>query len=554
MLLASALNHLLRIWDSGHLDPASSRLEQLVPVTLIQIMNRTLLDQSSDGSWGFGSVEVTAYAVLCLASVSPFPWTCLVRDQISCALEKGQQFLSHSRERWAKPERIWVEKVNYGSDVLSRSYCIAAMHSRVSTQEWGSAVTKLLNNSSTTVSNLTKMFSILPIFSKTPHWILDASILEGRTFLPELQRVKTEIFADETSAMAKDKYMEYIPCTWAAIKNSKKLFVNSTILWDMMIISMLDFLIDEYMESTIVQLCDTDLDFVSDIIRRLCSGQFAQTGVKRKRDCSDDEFDCSNGHPVTTTKGVGTSEITTKMMITLERFIKYILNHSHVLLASDSDKSQLLTELQVFLIAHITQIQDNNRFSRQISHSSNKISTFLTPRTSYYTWVHTTAAEHISCPFSFAFYTCLIGASSSTPSTDCFSSVQQKYLAHDLCMHLAVMSRLYNDYASVRRDCEEKNLNSVNFPEFRARGSEVSTRQEGDDGLLEKEEEVRQKVLALADYEKACARVAGERLGCELRKDGRGRESIWEAMELFSAVTELYAELYVVRDLSNRVK
>ena len=110
MLLASTLNRLLRAWDSGLLDSASPHLEHLVSVTLIQVMNRTLMDQSPDGSWGDKSVEVTAYAVLCLASVSPFPWTLSVRDQISFALERGQQFISRSREGWVEPQHVWSKK------------------------------------------------------------------------------------------------------------------------------------------------------------------------------------------------------------------------------------------------------------------------------------------------------------------------------------------------------------------------------------------------------------------------------------------------------------
>ena len=316
-----------------------------------------------------------------------------------------------------------------------------------------------------------------------------------------------------------------------------------------MVISMLDFLVDEYMESTVVQLDEANLDSVSKLIQRLCCGRQAHIGVKRRRSCPRDELDDSTSRPISRLNGADVSENTTSIMVTIERYINYILNHSHILRASDYDRSQLRTELQVFLMAHITQIQDNSRFNRQTSHFSNSISTFLTPRVSYYKWVHTTAAEHISCPFSFAFYSCLIGASSSATSADCFQSVKQKYLANDLCMHLAVMSRLYNDYASVKRDLEEKNLNSVNFPEFQARDKVMTG-----GGLIDDKEECREKVRALADYEKTCARMAGEMLACELRANRRGRENIWEAMELFSAVTELFAEIYMTRDLTNRVK
>ena len=37
-------------------------------------------------------------------------------------------------------------------------------------------------------------------------------------------------------------------------------------------------------------------------------------------------------------------------------------------------------------------------------------------------------------------------------------------------VHIGAYNRMYNDYSSIIRDLEERNLNGVNFPEFLADG------------------------------------------------------------------------------------
>ena len=39
-------------------------------------------------------------------------------------------------------------------------------------------------------------------------------------------------------------------------------------------------------------------------------------------------------------------------------------------------------------------------------------------------------------------------------------------MAHKMNAHLGAVYRMYNDYGSIVRDREERNPNSVNFPEF----------------------------------------------------------------------------------------
>ncbi|MCJ1479795.1 hypothetical protein MMC13_008481 [Lambiella insularis] len=102
------------------------------------------------------------------------------------------------------------------------------------------------------------------------------------------------------------------------------------------------------------------------------------------------------------------------------------------------------------------QTKDNLRFAQQeATPDSAEVLVFQAPGISFPDWTATTGARSVSALMSFAFLACLLSASSSTSSTlakdsaNCFDSVYLQYLAHDLALHVACMSRLYNDWGSL---------------------------------------------------------------------------------------------------------
>ena len=105
---------------------------------------------------------------------------------------------------------------------------------------------------------------------------------------------------------------------------------------------------------------------------------------------------------------------------------------------------------------------------------------------------------------------------------------------------------MYNDYGSLARDTDEQNLNSVNFPEFhlksrsRARASEETW-----------DERAKSNLLWIADYERQGLQVALALLAAEL---GDAQQPTVEAVKLFINVTDLYGQIYVLRDIGTRTK
>ena len=464
MLLSEALAHLVYLWDNGPLASLPHRLvHHRIPLVLVQVLNKTLHSREPDSHWLTRlPLEEIAYSVLTLAATASLPWPKSVQEEISIAIRDGRRVLSQSSHSWAQAPYLWIEKVSYGSSILSQGYCLAAMKTTKATHPWSKKMEALLTDSSETVPNLSKIFSRIKTLSEQPIWRLESSIMEGLLFLPQLKTVRSEIFPRHSNT--KDDYLPYIPCIWTVINHCSGLFQSATILLDMMVVSLLDFLVDEYMESVVARCNSDDLDQVEQFVSVACQGFELRSSKSLKHLLPENELVWDGCATLTSPKVTQCSRDLIRIKTTLSRYVEFILSHPRIRDASTFDRNRLQKELQSFLASHIIQIRDNIRFSQQTTASDGSIAVFHIPRSSFYSWTHTTASKHISAPFSFAFYTCLIGSTLGNGDS-CFLSARQDYLAQDLSLHLAVMSRLYNDYASVPRDRAEKNLNSVNFPE-----------------------------------------------------------------------------------------
>ena len=293
--------------------------------------------------------------------------------------------------------------------------------------------------------------------------------------------------------------------------------------------------VDEYMEAAMAQFSETDLEQVKIIVEELCAADQCEGSNAQKRpfegpvhaDYRDEKLPplpTTNENELSKTDPIHAEADEKHAVSSLVSFraiiggyIREMLAHPNILRASSTDRARLRFSLRTFLLAHVAQTEDNSRFLHQRARDTATASVFTASRNSFYTWAHSTGADSVSCPFSFAFLTCLISAFSATshtklPTSDCFGSVRQKYLAEDLYSHLAVMSRLYNDTGSLKRDWLEANVNSINFPEFYScidDGSPHATN----------ERDLKETLLGLAEYERGCVDVALTRLLSDLKQD-----------------------------------
>ena len=98
-----------------------------------------------------------------------------------------------------------------------------------------------------------------------------------------------------------------------------------------------------------------------------------------------------------------------------------------------------------------------------------------------------------------------------------------------------------NDLGSVTRDRKEKNLNSVDFPEFRV----------ADDRQGPKAADEKYQLSQIIEYERKCCKLALENLeqlgksGSSGRKEGAARP-----LKFYFFITDIYNDVYSMRDIS----
>ena len=185
--------------------------------------------------------------------------------------------------------------------------------------------------------------------------------------------------------------------------------------------SMLDFLVDEYMDSTVANLSEMDLSSLCIRISALCKG------VKTEADGKSDDPTRTvekTAHPNHQDESLGP-------ISAIEMVLRTFIGNPEQFFAKLVFSSGRASD---FFLSHLEQIYDNIRLRRHQPQPRDLATCFLSPRGSHYIWSY-----HTSCGLSFNFYICCLDASSHQYS-DFFESADEKYLAQDLCAHLGTMS------------------------------------------------------------------------------------------------------------------
>lgn len=494
MLLANALLDLVVAWSKGHLTTPS--IEELIktdiPIVVSQLFSKTVADQWEDGSWGH-SVERTAYSILLLAYISRLPWPVSLHKVACASLLRGKGYLKLHASEWSEGEYIWIEKINYRLPILCEAYCLAAMKVSADEKAWTSEVKDIFTVSEKYLETMSKFLEQLPLFqSASPDRLLFAMV-EARFYQVKLNGIRLDIFPRDNLRMSKDKYLEFIPVCWTTVNATNGFPLSGEIMWDMMVISMLNYQVDEYMESVVGGLPESSLSELKSVIEAAC-------------------FDSPPG-PAPSPR---LSEVTDVIL----RFIRHVRHHRRVLGCPPRAQMEVAEELRKFLHAHMEHNADNSNIKSAKGRS-------------YFDWVRSTGANDTSCPYSFSFFTCLISCEGRQP---CISTAKQRYFARALGLHLATMCRQYNDFGSCSRDQQENNLNSLDFSEFNGIISEHS--------IVSR----KQDLMDIADFERSCMQVCFSHLSGEIDDMAAAR------IKAFIDVTDLFGQIYVAQDIASRLK
>lgn len=318
-------------------------LETQIPATLTQILNRTLCTQLPNGSWGVNPcAEVTAYAVIVVKELSALPGVVLVGEEIKSAIQTGQASLAAHHDHWTIPQYLWIEKVTYGNPTLSKAYCLTAMRPLQTDCFRQDRLDNLVSIPEEAVKKSVCIVSMLPCFRDV-----------ARTDIPPRQQ------------HAKNEYLALIPLTWIVTNNVKDLFLHANLLWDMIILTVCNFRVDEYMETSVKTMDNTSLQRAKTIIHELCAGESRLTReTKSGKRPHEGSAIMLNG----TGKDLANGESKLgSFKAVIGHYLGTMLNYPSLQQASGTDRSLYRIRFEEFLVSHIDQIEDNKRFERQDS-------------------------------------------------------------------------------------------------------------------------------------------------------------------------------------------
>ncbi|KAG5979881.1 hypothetical protein E4U55_004661 [Claviceps digitariae] len=531
MLLVETLTKLIQTLDGGQLlDDIDISLRCKVSVSLFQACLRIMLDQSKDGSWD-GYEEQTCYAILALSHARRVSLFDDFQHEVQVCMNRGATWLRSSVHR---PEDLtWTSKTAYKAAFVAEVYKVAALKADHLTTLTPERLGRSLPFASiwADMEGHMRLVRKTALFSSLDEWQVRASMIESSLFIPLLQAQKLEIYSREEAVLEEDKYLAIIPFTWVGCNNRSRTFASASWMFDMMVMSMLGYQMDEFIEAVAGPVFKQS-NRLHKVIDQVFSGwsQDATDSMSNGKEdlgAPNDEEDTSSSLAIENVQS------------SLTKLVGYVMNHESVSRSSSWDRTCLLQEFKDFWHAHATQLEDNGRFASQKTGDA-----FFSPATTYFYWVRTTGGNHIACAYSLAFSNCLVSANLGQ-GQEVYPTVVQKYLAAAVARHLTTMCRMYNDFGSISRDSNERNVNSMHFPEF--------------SGCWAQED--KKRILAqLGEYEHNCLNQALHKLDEETRGALRMSSRIaidyrkLSILRLFCDVTDLYDQLYVLKDLSSALK
>lgn len=128
MLLAQAFSRTLRCTGTnGSTQLKEPQLVKRLRNVLKSIVKSILQSANTDGSWGQqGLREETAYAAIALSSAYTSMWSPEHANEVRSTLQKSRQYLLEVPKSGIN--YLWVEKVTFGSELLSEAYVLAALN------------------------------------------------------------------------------------------------------------------------------------------------------------------------------------------------------------------------------------------------------------------------------------------------------------------------------------------------------------------------------------------------------------------------------------------
>ncbi|KAF9894240.1 hypothetical protein FE257_007742 [Aspergillus nanangensis] len=414
-------------------------------------------------------------------------------------------------------ERIWLGKILYSIETISKSYVLSALSAKSPDPACETIQFPFFRAADCPVETLSRYFSNLPSFQSTSEWIIESSVREGCIFMDELRKIN--FFSQRCST--KDQYLFYIASCFVASNNRDGRFLSAKHLFMLLEIAVAGYQLDNFMDGDLMRFTTAEVNdigkFVSKCFDHLdtTDGEFAN--IERSTPGSPCECTTHNAK---------------KQIID---FIRWMLAKR----ASDYDRMNLENELKAALVAHISHVTASHQLQESNPRSNGcQILPLAMRRQTYYHWLRRSASDSILYPLVLKYMICHCHMGARGGDTDVFRSAKEKYIIEDICRHAAAEARLWNDHGSVERDRKEGILNSCAFLELHALSTgdhEVkSNRQGGINDIL----------VELARYENRHVQLCLDEF--ERASEGMDHQDLISRVRMFQLVTQVWNEMYSI--------
>ena len=510
-------------------------IEKQAPTVLVQIASRILVHANDKES-----IEEKAYNLSALSTFSTIHFLDFLKDEIEDAIEKRLSGVGNVMDY-------------FGSSMIATAHVLAALRKRVALCPVPSPRNQEESRKKNAkLSKFTQFFAGADFMKGESLVSIKASILEGSFYTSMLRDMRAYIFP-HTLAPEKNGYLDYIPLMFTFQSTYFERCLPPQWLFDITLWIMLIFLVDEYMEANVVGFSPREMEEFKAELEKIHPSPDPRLSIVKVRQLPSID-------PIEPARDVSRldSAISPSIQKALSIFFTWatwVMQWDRFANATSTDMNDLRSEIKNYLLFHVHQIEDNIRFAEQQERlptercSGSSMEKFMSPRTGYPRWQHTVGGGHASAPISLAFASCCMG-SWVRKGKNAWSSVFQRMLAYETNIHVAAYLRMYNDYASVPRDADECNLNSVNFPEFWDELKDVMA--EDRDQALSR---TKASLLELAHHEKAMADLIAAKFFASLDAEGTKEADLVAAcMRVYFRAGEIFSDLYLTRDITNWVK
>ncbi|PSN61439.1 hypothetical protein BS50DRAFT_680871 [Corynespora cassiicola Philippines] len=542
------------------------------PIMMTQMLSRVLSAQNANGAWGLNNricLESTAFALQALDIMIKQPFLLSLHLGIRQSIERGRYALqqqAYSTKPLRSGNSLWLRYPAQVSHQLCEAHVLAALSDSRRAIHTNPRVDLPPDRALQKITALISFFHSNPNLANEPLFKIKAGAVESAFYVQKLKAMRNDIFP-VTNAKEKDKYFDYIPIMWTMHNNIREARAPPVLIWDICVVSLYIFLVDEYMEGHVSQLSFKELgDLRVGIEKTFALDDFWP--AKLRSNGSSPET-----HPLLVVSSPSDAEYEDGSRVyealkVLSRWASHYLTYPSLLNASFMDLLGVRTEAKNYLLCHLQQIADNKRLTSQAGFSPT--TPFGSPSMGYASWLHTIGSGHIGASLALTWFAACVGSKIHGPGQDCFRSTKQKLMLWNANSHSAKQLRMFNDFGSVVRDFEERNLNSTSFPDFfgscdadwveaacRGQGGVNGDARQSDAHALDQDFEIAQRKQILLDsayYERKRTNEELDALYAELREEGAKGRRLADWLGLYLAGGDQFSDMYLLKDVTNSTK